>query len=265
MQVHALSLRVRLGEHEPAFSVLDRLALRHLLPSASALAEQIDLLPRDFAVEVGTGLHIDAVASLARVDPVALRRSTLVRAGSHMCVKLVDPPAGASGVLALRPGRICPACLSDDLDLRGGMEQTRPYRRFWWEVGSIVCCPMHRLPLVGSCTACGRRLSRLSTLARFCHCGNDLAQRPAGVLLSSELGADTYVLRRLASYAGWRPTQAGWGIPRRVDLARRDDDQRGRASNRARRRLRRPGWEGWAPGGRCRLGDLALKGSDTRH
>ena len=202
MEIGKFPLRIRYGTHEPAYSVLNRFALRHRLDSISGLVSQIGRLPKNFARAVTAGQHIKIVAGITLVPELELNRNTLfVTCGTGAAY---DHFLCRTTKVSLRRGRVCRACLADDLDLRSGDEVARPHRRFWWDVGVIGNCPVHASPLTSHCPACQAALVSKTLSPRMCGCGFDLASRSGSNLSRDILTADAYFLARLTNQSNCR-------------------------------------------------------------
>ena len=71
------------------------------------------------------------------------------------------------GPYELRLGRpkICPYCIAEN----GFIEAA-------WDLAWIKCCPIHRVKLIDTCTACGKRLTWARQWMTKCKCGYDLTR-----------------------------------------------------------------------------------------
>lgn len=88
--------------------------------------------------------------------------------------------------------RACPACFASDLD---GSVIPRPWHRAWWDVRAVTVCPLHGIPLIGSCGHCGAPLDFESNLIGRCRSGHPLWEvvpRPV-----QHFAGDEYIVGRL--------------------------------------------------------------------
>ena len=196
------ALRVRLAAGEPAYGLLDRLALRHGATSSVVFLHQLPRLstaPSVFLSWVRAGWATNEVASLARISPDRLADSTFVRGNYKVPNSRAD--------LRLRKGlwngsgRVCPACVGEDLKTRPGPEACRPYRRLWWDHAFIRTCPKHVIPLLAKCPGCGNALGAATVSPRHCHCGFDVMEHSPIRLPGAEVEADAYLISRIMGTA----------------------------------------------------------------
>lgn len=110
--------------------------------------------------------YYDRVSTITGIDPNALRRHDLVKVGG--AIKVFDMTFDLKDVWA-KSVRVCPRCISDDVERGSGRIETRPHLRFTWMLRTLGRCPVHGCPLV----VIGPDYDRISygdfagTLARF--------------------------------------------------------------------------------------------------
>lgn len=174
---------LRLGEHrghEPAYSVLGRLARRAGVPSAREMAKDHGL---DWNA-VQDGLITDRVATLAGMDEGSLRAATFVR--NPTTVALGDQHIGASYWQVARPV-FCAGCVEADRLEDPEFAGLGLIRRAWWDLKAVHRCPRH-----------GRRLDPTSLDAAGVRESPDpvpLASIPIPVTL--DCGWEQYLIGRL--------------------------------------------------------------------
>lgn len=166
-----LPLRLPLGNGEPAYALLERLARRCGASSAATFSASLGLNWSS----VMAGRDTIRVAHAAGVDAELLASATFV----------VEPcGVRLSGEVLARKDwspfhrRICRECLADD-EARHGDPAPRAFRRTWWDLPSIRRCPRHGTDLVRSAP------------------GGGLDSAPALDEIRSPLAGETYVLGRL--------------------------------------------------------------------
>lgn len=225
----ALPLRVRFAEDEAPYSLLARMALRHSCPSIIEFLGQLQRSPTNLQRLAYSGYHVEHVAHLAGQPAALLTRNAIHPNGGDLSVRgerIIEGPVPAG---RLNAGRVCAACLSDDLRDRAGPLDCRPYRRFWWDLTVFQVCPVHAVKLLKRCPQCHKRLSRYSMSPRFCPCGVDLAAG-ARTARPPSSAVQSYLLGRL---------EVGKRVPHAVfdqlpwDLAAQAIDYFGRAWLRA--------------------------------
>lgn len=137
-----LPLTVDLGEREPAFSFMSRLAVRNGLPAAE--------LGADFGISFATVISGDAqacraLAVLGGVDPEDLMAWTPVHQGDRVHA-FRGESFHARGIKDTTL-RGCPACLRDDVASTGLPALIAMRIRGEWLFTYLGCCPRHHLPL----------------------------------------------------------------------------------------------------------------------
>ena len=185
------------------------MAARHGCDDARELAEQIGGIPRTFARLVLNGGELDTLAVLAGAPEAALAKSSPVILGRTTKAVLGGVVVG-EGRFGLRRGPICPACVADDLDTRRGPDRSRPWRRFWWDIGYINTCPEHRVLLERSCRGCGAPFQPLHIIRR-CRCGHEVASASTR---SDDVAADEFLIARVTGGTPVSPAfMAGLELP----------------------------------------------------
>lgn len=141
-RMRPLPLHLPMGNGEPAYALLERLALRYGAGSPAAFAAANGLKWGS----VVAGRDTDGVAALAGVDAGALRAATfvaeggLVRLGGETIARTDwSPPAR----------RRCRACEAEDEALLD-RPAPRAFRRAWWDIRSLRRCPWHGSDLTAS-------------------------------------------------------------------------------------------------------------------
>jgi len=193
-----LPLRVRFASFEPAYGLLGRLAVRHGYSTSREFASEISLGIRNFVHDVENGRCLAELALLTGIPEAVIRASTryvdesgAMFIGGELLHARDDHKASSAA------GRVCPDCLRADLDEREGSMACRPHRRVWWDLTAVTACPIHGALLIGTCRACGGRLSRELASPRYCRCGCDLSELCSVALEPSDLAADRYLVGRL--------------------------------------------------------------------
>lgn len=190
--VGCLPLRVRHGQFETAISMLNRHAIRSGFRNMDALLSATPGLPRR-----GRYIMSELVSIAARIndcDEEELAASSVARVGA--CFELAGQSV-LSGRLAIQ-GRVCVGCLRDDVAAAPPWTaEWAPFLRDWWQVAQIASCPIHLLPLVGSCDACRQPLDMRRPRAGRCRCGADLLAAVPAALPAKDVVADAYLLGRL--------------------------------------------------------------------
>ncbi|WBO22744.1 TniQ family protein [Sphingomonas abietis] len=194
------SLRVRWAEGEPAWGLLNRLALRSDSASArdllatsavgsiAALHEAIvsDKLPD--ALSRISGFSIDQINSgviSAKEIQRNLGRMNWISKSSRLNQDL------------RRSGRVCPQCLDEDMQTRSGLFSLRPFRRAEWDLRFLAGCDRHDTQFLDVCPECHVRFSESTMNPVICNCGND-NRRLIGTPLQRKLtGFDRYIYSRL--------------------------------------------------------------------
>ncbi len=191
-----LPLRVRPADHEPAYGVLNRLALRHGAISTMEVLQSIPFLgstPRMLLASARVGRLTGEVAAMAGLPAALLAGTTFVHGAAE---EGVSPDLFLIGK-QFRVGPICTACIREDLDVRSGPELVRPHRRMWWDLSAVVCCPRHAVPLTMRCPACSRSLGQWQLSPRLCGCGFDFARHVEAPMPEVDVQAAAYLVSRL--------------------------------------------------------------------
>lgn len=193
--VERLPLIVAQREHEPAESVLLRLAIANGYFSIPRLLSATPNFPKKLVVEDLTRQKCIALAE--RLGGLA--EGPLEKATPHRTL----PGITLYGhyfkkFRTIGKARVCPACLAADTKNLAGRELLRPYRRNWWEIHNIGACPFHSTALIDSCPKCGTRL-RLTKSAVSCACDPRVdLRRVTGVRVPNEdIVHDRWLLGRL--------------------------------------------------------------------
>lgn len=186
-----LPLRVSIGEHETAISVLSRLAIRNGYTSVNDLICHVPNLPLRtlYAMEQ----YVEIAAALNDVCPRRLAEHSPVRVGSVLRFGDRTVLSGRGAV----QGRVCLDCLEDDVTGRPGDIEIRPYLRDWWQVAHISSCPWHLTRLIGICPECNEHLNMRRARVAFCSCGHDLRTGLRERDAAETAMADRYLLGRL--------------------------------------------------------------------
>lgn len=157
---------VRHRSEETARSILVRIALangmrnvRHLFKASPGVLVQ-HVVGREARVELASKLSGFDAAEISANTPI-------VMTGSHISV---------AGFVFNRhygkPGRLCPACVEEDLErFADEREDLRAFRRGWWQLPSITTCPRHRVTMVSRCGTCSAPLDQ-DRQVRSCSCGH---------------------------------------------------------------------------------------------
>lgn len=177
-----MPLTVRFRPFEHASSLLRRLAVRRGSSSVAVFLQSVAFCPYGLAKDLKAGRNLDLLSIMSGFPVATLRASSPVRTEAGYC--LGDVMIGASGckLYGCAEGRVCSACLSEDMERFGGPVECRPYRRYWWDIDGVEGCPVHGIPLVSTCPACGASSRRFSLRPDRCVCGFDLSliEAPAG-------------------------------------------------------------------------------------
>lgn len=194
-----LPLRVRPADHEPAYGLLDRIALRHGAASTLDFLCNIPSLGSPatvFLKRARGGRATEDIAAIAGMPFARLAEATFVRSGVPDGIRRPDlflsPRQSRLGL-----GRVCAACIREDLDVRAGPEPVRPHRRVWWDLSAVRCCPLHSTPLTTDCPACNRLLRHMSLSPRYCPCGFDFSRHMEEPMPKDDLQADVYLVSRV--------------------------------------------------------------------
>jgi hypothetical protein len=193
-----LPLRVRPRSEEPAYGLLNRLAVRHNCESAYDLATQFFGYHKNFTQAVGCGRSLAELARVSGIPEKAIRNSTmLVDKNEHVVLggRIISKTGTISSTASF--GRVCSECLRDDIESGQGPIECRPWRRTWWDIAGISSCPNHKAALLEGCPSCGMTFRRTTLSPRYCECGYDLVEHTPEQLNGSETKADRYLLGRL--------------------------------------------------------------------
>lgn len=199
MKLERLPLRIRPAPHEPAYGILNRLALRHGFDTVRQFIAHLPIAPRAFAIEVLHGHALPELAALSGIDEATIRVSTLTFGESGL-ERLRSDGEFKLGNRNLRScGRVCCSCLREDVLERPGAEMSRPHRRVWWDWPDIDVCPAHRLLLLKECPICKATLTTHLLSPRYCQCGFDLATLDGPQVDVSDVAACDYLVQRVIS------------------------------------------------------------------
>ncbi len=184
-----LALRVAPPQaEEPAYGVFCRLAARHRLQDARAMAKRVGCLFK----QIVSGIHRGRVERLAGLRDGTLERSTVRYDG-------YDAVVGGQRLYRLdwvtRPSRICVGCLQEDL--ASPDQDVVPHRRFWWDYKPIEICPRHGCELEAACKRCGKSYPFWRTDLTRCPCGAPVSGRSVERIHPDLVEADGYILARL--------------------------------------------------------------------
>jgi hypothetical protein len=188
-------LRIRYRPNEPAYAILNRLALRHGAQSASEFCSSRRLNPQ-LLPRLTFGHGITELAELTGFDGSQIERFTpRLERRAQWLIRNEFLGTNHSGMFTR--GRVCPVCVADDLDSLDGPYELRPYRRFFWDIAIVSICTKHSIPLVDACDACGRPLRASCLLDFHCACGASLATHKGRVFATEEFEGDRYAIARL--------------------------------------------------------------------
>ena len=197
MTLKCLPLRVEHRPHEPAYSLLNRMTLRHGTADVGGFVETIPGAPVAFAARVRRGDALAELATLSGAREENLYASTARVSGRSGRVRLGGIAVAERS--ELRFGGICPACLREDLDKMRGAEAVRPYRRTWWDLRIVKACPTHSRLLLMACPGCGAVRDRRQASPRWCHCGCDLSLAATAEVPQPDVEADRFIVGRITS------------------------------------------------------------------
>lgn len=193
------SLRILPAQHEPAYGIFNRLALRHKASNQMEFANQIGL-GKSSVYDLNLGRKLQTLEKLTGVDELTIRRSTFQRdeyAGWHFGNEALAKVSNWGSASTVSYGRVCPACVREDMDERVGPVECRPYRRFWWDLAAIYACPIHNLFLIKSCAACRRPFGGDNLSLNRCSCGNKLTRKCYSAVPKDLLEVNRYIFGRL--------------------------------------------------------------------
>lgn len=94
----------------------------------------------------GDGLALQRLAHRCRADEAALKANATVHQGRLRYS--VGGQALSREVLSRKRVRICPHCVSSDIEAGHGPQSCRPYGRLEWIVEPLRTCPVHGVGLV---------------------------------------------------------------------------------------------------------------------
>lgn len=198
VRIVKLPLRVRLRKDEPAYSFINRLAIRHQACSAGDFLDQLPFDARSEQVfsEIVAGKMLEEVATIGGLNVELLSRSTL-RLSPINIISLDNDMVINKKDTARSIGRVCVACLREDLESNDVSEALRPHRRFWWDLAAVDFCPYHATALTKCCPKCSKDLTRKAISPRYCRCGYDLTRTKSKSVCVDDVGADSYFVKRL--------------------------------------------------------------------
>lgn len=188
-EVRRLALRVGPPqEEEPAYGLFCRLAARPGYADARELALRLELpFP-----EIVSGRERRHVETLAGLPSGALEAGTVRYADGEALVGAHVMPRKD---WAMTPARVCPGCLSDDLE--AAASDVVPHRRFWWDYKAIDVCPRHSIALQHRCQHCNQLHRPWRTDLLHCSCGASVLKGASDPADPGAVRADRYILARL--------------------------------------------------------------------
>ena len=94
----------------------------------------------------GDAIALQRLAHRCRADEAALKANATVHQGGLRYS--VGGQALSREVLSRKKVRICPHCVSSDIEVGHGPQSCRPYGRLQWIVEPLRTCPVHGVGLV---------------------------------------------------------------------------------------------------------------------
>lgn len=187
--------RVQQLPSETAYSLLWRLAQangysepRFLLQSIPELTKPLRTIGqrRQIHVELAARLSGTALPIIDYFTPYRDAEFQIIRGHQFWAKKIAAN------------GRICPACLTEDMENVRYAANLRPYRRDWWQLFAIRHCPFHQCELVDECPGCQRPLKQ-NDAPHGCGCDPhvDLRRIPPRFSTPEDLTHDRWLLGRL--------------------------------------------------------------------
>lgn len=181
--------RVGYREGETATSLLVRLGLangmrdiRHLLQSIPHVRSK-QVANRESRIEIAARLSGFNASCIDVATPTRMTGSLMSVAGLNFNRR------------GTRPGRACPICVVQDMDVFASERaDLRAFRRGWWQVPSISTCPVHGVAIVAVCNDCGQALDERRPLGT-CRCGEGRLREI--VVDSDACQHDAWILGRL--------------------------------------------------------------------
>ena len=139
----ALTLAHGVGETPPDFA--SRLSTRACRDHMREFCRDFGINPQ--AVIDGRPEAVHALAELAGVDGEALLREAFVRVGQSQTFQYKGQHLLRSSLTRNRI-RVCPACMSEDIERLNCRLAARPHRRSHWLLRGIRTCAVHEIALV---------------------------------------------------------------------------------------------------------------------
>lgn len=139
----ALTLAHGAGETPPDFA--SRLSTRSCRDHMREFCRDFGINPQ--AVIDGRPEAVHALADLAKVDAEALLREAFVRVGDGQTFQYKGQHLLRSSLTRNRV-RVCPACMSEDIERLDCRLVARPHRRSHWLVRAIRTCAIHEIAFV---------------------------------------------------------------------------------------------------------------------
>lgn len=195
--MNKLPLRIVAHEDEDVFSIAARLALRNGEGGSSLICRLLGTLSLE---HLGNSAPLTVLSRLSDISgcPIdLLTQNSLQTDGSSVWVRGRKLSTSSFGPLLVRPGRICPICLADDLNHNEDEIECRPYRRLAWRLRPLHTCREHRAMLLTHCPNCETRNSSISLNVRFCSCGYDLSRANTQLVDERNLRSEKYIFERI--------------------------------------------------------------------
>lgn len=178
LRVGLAPLTVRFRPDEPAVSLLARLAVRRGSRTLTDYLATLPYCPSRLAADVRTGRSLDTLARISGIPSVRIQASTPVRKPEGYSLNGVRLENFGRLAFPRTLGRVCLACLAEDVAHGDGPLECRAFRRFWWGLEAISGCPQHRVPLLTACPCCDAPLTLRNLRPDVCACGTDLTRLP---------------------------------------------------------------------------------------